>query len=460
MRKLHYLLLLISSTTFAQKVISEVSFKENKQPLDVIYLPNQDIIVMILGEKTNKVYGNTITDVWALDKDGFTQKLVANEKLANCVFSPIETAFLIGKLPEKNEFPTEYKLILDGVPTKYFAINERFRYFNDIYGLDLVNQKESTKIDLKNDDIFLKVIDLFGGKVEKNKLEKPDLNKLENKTTATFTEGFDFDVRINESDISFITKAINRNYKSATIYRTVYDLYGTKTGDYSYFVSEPKHFLLLSNNGSGVLDPSNSSKKLSELAVNNYLVDKKSGNVYVYGLFGSEAKEITNSTNIPLGFYIFKYDLNGKLLWESHQDVVDASGFNQNQDVSKINFSIRLRENEVFCSLFSKDRNYLDVVTINDTDGLRKSQAFLKFKKSQDNTSKDLLKVDLLDNNYTNFKFDKDTLYLLNSSQNFQEYLKTIDKNKSLHYKTYIAKKGYWVIESDNKTYSKVILFN
>ncbi|SHJ19522.1 hypothetical protein [Flavobacterium terrae] len=459
MRKLNYLLLLISSTTFAQKVISEVSFKENKQPLDVIYLPNQDKVVMTLGERTSKAYGNIITDVWAFDKDGFTQKLVANEKLANCVFSPIETAFLIGKLPEKNEFPSEYKLILDGVPTKYFTINERFRYFNDIYGLDFVNQKENTKIDLKNDDVFLKVIDLFGSKVVKNKLEKPDLNKLENKTTATFTEGFDFDVRINESDLSFITKSINKNYKSATIYRTVYNLEGSKTGDYSYFVSEPKHFLLLSNNGSGVVDPSN-TKKLSELAVNNYLVDKNSGNVYVYGLFGSEAKEITNSTNIPLGFYIFKYDSNGKLLWESHQEVLDPLGFNQNQDVSKINFSIRLRDNEVFCSIFSKDRNYLNTVTINDNDGLKKSQSSLKFKKSQDNTSKDLLKVDLLDNDYANFKFDKESLYLLDSSQNFQQYIKTIDKNKSLNYKTYLSKKGYWVIESDNKTQCKVLFFS
>lgn len=460
MRKLSYLLLLISSITFAQKVISEVSFKENKQPLDVIYLPNQDKVVMTLGERTSKAYGNIITDVWAFDKDGFTQKLVANEKLANCVFSPIETAFLIGKLPEKNEFPTEYKLILDGVPTKYFAINERFRYFNDIYGLDFVNQKENTKIDLKNDDVFLKVIDLFGGKVVKNKLEKPDLNKLENKTTATFTEGFDFDVRINESDISFITKSISKNYKSATIYRTVYNLEGNKTGDYNYFSSEPKHFLLLSNNGSGVVDPSNTNKKLSELAVNNYLVDKSTGNVYVYGLFGSEAKEITNSTNIPLGFYIFKYDSSGKLIWESHQEVLDPSGFNQNQDVSKINFSIRLRDNEVFCSIFSKDRNYSDIVTINDKDGLRKSMTVLKFKKSQDNISKDVLKVDLLDSNYSNFKFDKESLYLLNSSQSFHQYLKTIDKNKSFNYKTYISKKGYWVIESDNKTQCKVLFFS
>lgn len=460
MGKLNFLLLFVSTITFGQKVISEVAFKEKKQPLDIIYLPNQDKIVMTLGEKTSKVYGNIITDIWSFDKEGFTQKLVANERLANCVFSPIETAFLIGKLPEKNEFPTEYKLILDGVPSKYFAINERFRYFNDIYGLDFVNQKENTKIDLKNDDVFLKVIDLFESKVSKNKLEKPDLTKLENKTTATFTEGFDFDVRINESTISFITKSINSNYKSASVYRTIYDVSGSRIGDFSYLVSAPKYFLLLSNNGGGVVDASNASKRISELAVNNYLVDKNTGNVYVYGLFGSEEKEITNTSNIPMGFYVFKFDPNGKLLWESQQEVKDVSGFNQKQDVSKINFSIRLRENEVFCSIFSKERNYLDVVTMNDSYGVKKSEALLKFTKSQDTASKEVVKGDLRDANYTNFKFDKDALYLLNTSQNFQQYLQKTDKNLTLNYKTYLSKKGYWVIESDNKTFSKVLFFN
>lgn len=459
MRKLNYILLFLYSVTFGQKVITEVAYKENKQPLDLLYLPNQDKVVLIQGEKTNKAYGNIISDVWSFDRDGFTQKLVADEKLANCVFSPIETAFLIGKLPEKNEFPSEYKLNLDGVPTKYFKINERFRYFNDIYGLDLVNQKDNAKIDLKNDDVYLKVIDLFSDKVVKNKLEKPDLNKLENKTTAVFTEGLDFDVRINESTISFITKSINKNYKSATIYRTVYDLSGSKIGNYSYFSDEPKHILILSNNGGGVVESSKSDKKVSELAVNNYLVDKNTGNVYVYGLFGSQAKEITDTSNIPLGFYVFKYDAKGKLKWESHQEVIDAPGFNQQQEVSKINFSIRLRDDEVYCSIFSKERNYFDVITIDDGNGQKKSDAFLKFNKTQENNAKELVKVDLVHSDYSNFKFDKEALYLLSSSQNFQQYLKAIDKNKSLNYKAYVSRKGYWLIESDNKTYCKVLFF-
>lgn len=460
MRKLNYILLFLYSMTFGQKVITEVTYQENKQPLELVYLPNQDKVVLIQGEKTNKAYGNSISDVWAFDRDGFTQKLVADEKLANCVFSPIENAFLIGKLPEKNEFPTEYKLNLDGVPTKYFKINERFRYFNDIYGLDLVNQKENTKIDLKKDEVYLKVIDLFSSKVERFKLEKPDLTKLENKTTASFTEGLNFDVRINENTISFITKSINKNYKSATIYRTMYDLNGSKIGQYSYFADAPKHFLLLSNNGGGVVASSNSNAKLSELAVNNYLVDKNTGNVYVYGLFGSQAKEITNTSNIPLGFYVFKYDAKGKLQWESHQEVMDPTGFNQLQDVSKINFSIRLRDNEVYCGIFSKNQNYYDVVTLHEGNGERKAQALLTYQMTQENGTKELVPADLTTNEFPNFKFNKDALYVLHTFQSFQQYLKSTHATKALYYQAYVSKKGFWLIESDNKTYCKVLFFS
>ncbi|OWP85818.1 hypothetical protein BWK60_12120, partial [Flavobacterium covae] len=138
MRNLIVLACGITSASFGQKVISEISYKEEKQPLEYVYLPNQDKVVLIQGKPVNKIYKNEIQDIWSFDKDGFTQKLISNEKLTNCVFSPIETAFLIGKISDKNEFPKEYKLNLDGSSSNFFKINENFRYFNDIYGLSIV----------------------------------------------------------------------------------------------------------------------------------------------------------------------------------------------------------------------------------------------------------------------------------------------------------------------------------
>ncbi|MFK7001573.1 hypothetical protein [Flavobacterium oreochromis] len=460
MRSLIVLACGVATASFGQKVISEIPYKEEKQPLDYIYLPNQDKVVLIQGKHVNKVYQNEIQDIWAFDKDGFTQKLISNEKLANCVFSPIETAFLIGKISDKNEFPKEYKLNLDGSSSNFFKISENFRYFNDIYGLSIVNQKNNDKVDLKNDDLFLKVIDLFSGQSTQNKLVKPDLNKIENKTTTTYSEGVNFDVRINEDNISFITKSINKNYKSATIYRSVYDLNGTKIGDFSYLVDVPKYYLLFADNGGGSIIDAKSNKKLSELAINNYVIDKSTGHVYVFGIFGNEPKELGENINIPLGVYVFKFDSKGKLIWESVQEVIDVRGFNQRQDISKINISLRVRKEEVFCSVNSNDLNYSDVLLIDNNTGQKKIEHILKFTIDQSINSQNGIQSNCIIDQFKQFRIDKETLYFLNTSDSLQKYMNSLDKTKPLFFKSYIAKKGFWLIETDNASYSKVLFFS
>ncbi|AMA49153.1 MULTISPECIES: hypothetical protein [Flavobacterium] len=460
MRNLIVLACGITSASFGQKVISEISYKEEKQPLEYVYLPNQDKVVLIQGKPVNKIYKNEIQDIWSFDKDGFTQKLISNEKLTNCVFSPIETAFLIGKISDKNEFPKEYKLNLDGSSSNFFKINENFRYFNDIYGLSIVNQKNNDKVDLKNDELFLKVVDLFSGQSTQNKLVKPDLNKIENKTTTVYSEGVNFDVRINEDNISFITKSINKNYKSATIYRSLYNLNGTKIGDFSYLIDVPKYYLLFADNGGGTILDAKANKKLSELAINNYLVDKDTGNVYVFGIFGNEPKELGESINIPLGVYVFKFDAKGKLIWESVQEIIDITGFNQKQDISKINLSLRVRKDEVLCTVNSKELNYSDVIVIQNDTGQKKSDQLLKFTSDESVVYEYGIKSNLIIDQFKQFRIDKETLYFLNTSDSLQKYFNSLDKTKSLFFKSYISKKGFWLIETDNASYSRVLFFS
>ncbi|GEM58572.1 hypothetical protein B0A78_12540 [Flavobacterium columnare NBRC 100251 = ATCC 23463] len=460
MRSLIVLACGVVSTSFGQKVISEITYTDERKPLEYVYLPNQDKVVLIQGKPVNKVYKNEIHDIWSFDKDGFTQKLISDEKLTNCVFSPIETAFLIGKISDKNEFPKEYKLNLDGSSSKFFKINENFRYFNDIYGLSIVNQKNSDKVDLKNEDLFLKVVDLFSGQFTQNKLVKPDLNKIENKTTTTYSEGVNFDVRINEDNISFITKSINKNYKSATIYRNVYNLNGTKMGDFSYLVDVPKYYLLFADNGGGTVIDTKGNKRLSELAINNYVVDKSTGNVYVFGIFGNEPKELGENINIPLGVYVFKFDAKGKLIWESVQEITDITGFNQKQDISKINLSLRVRKDEVLCTVNSKELNYSDTIVIQNDTGQKKSDHLLKFTSDQNVIYEYGIQSNLIIDQFKQFRIDKETLYFINTSDSLKKYLNSLDKTKSLFFKSYIAQKGFWLIETDNASYSRVLFFS
>ena len=445
---------------FAQKVIAEIPFEKGKVPLQYIYLPNLDRFVIQSGERTNKVFGNIISDINSYDKDGFVEKMISKDALVNCVFSPIESAFLIAKTPKTNSYPEEYKLVLDGVSSKYFMLKSGFRYFNDIYGFNLLNQDNNFKIDLQKDTLFLHVIDIFSNQTQQYKLEKPDLFRLENKITAQYTEGLNFDVRINESNIGIITKAINKNYKSATLYRTMYSLTGELLEDIAYTVSVPKHFLIFSNNGGGIVTQSEEGTILSDLSINNFVVDKNTEDVYVYGLFGKEGKASNYSKNVPLGVYVFKFDKKGKLLWESTQYIVDVLGFNQAQEIDQINLSLKLRDEDALVVVNSvANTAYVDYVSIQLSNGEKINSAQVTAVKGSKNKEDNFVKAVFTLEDFPNKNMDSETILASQMNTALQDYLKKRSSDNRLFYKTFISKKGFWVLETDNTNYYKILFF-
>lgn len=450
--------LLFSLTIYGQKIITEVKFTKDKTPLKFTYLPNLDKLVIQSGLKTNKKYGDIIKDINSYDTDGFVEKICNDEQLVNCIFSPIENAFLVGKLPLEDTFPQEYKLVLDGTSSKYFKLNYSFRYFNDIYGFTLNNQKNETKIDLSNDDIFLNVYDIFSNKVEKYKLIKPDLFRLNNKTT-TFSEGNNFDIRINESNVGIVTKSIVKNYKSSTIYRTLYGLTGEKLDDISYVVSNPLHFLIYSNNGGGLIDYSNDEVKISDLCINNFVVDKQSQDVYIYGLYGKEGKMSNFLKNEPLGIYIFKFDKSGKKIWESNYDIQDLTGFNKSQELNNVFLNLRLRNNEAVVSVSNlQGKGYLDYITLATNNGEKLANGNIQVKGI--NANSDVFITATIEvASFPNIVMDKETVMASDLNSTLAKYLKESKNKNTLYYKTFLGKKGFWVIESDNLTYYKILLF-
>lgn len=460
--KWFFFVVLLSYVAQAQKVIAEVPVVNGSFPLQYVYLPNLDRLVCISGEKTNKVYGNIIHAVNSYDTDGFVEKIIQNDKLVNCVFSPIENAFLVAKVPNTNTYPDTYKLVLDGVASKYFNLTTGFRYFNDIYGFNIVNQDNSFAVDLQKDTLFLNVIDIFSNQTQQYKLNKPDLFRLENKITAKYTEGLNFDVRINESNIGIITKAINKNYKSATLYRTRYSLTGELLDDIAYSVSVPKHFLIFSNNGGGIIAQNEEGTVMSDLTINNFVVDKATEEVYVYGLFGKEGKAANYLKNMPLGVYVFKYDKNGKLLWESVQYIVDVLGFNQAQEMDQINLSLKLRQDEAVLSVQSSSNSmpYVDFITLNTANGEKLQEGNSTTSKPFKNKEEYFVSSNLGMDNYSNKIMDTETIVAAQLHPGLQEYLKKQNSAPvKLFYKTFFSKKGYWVIETDNARLYRVLFF-
>ncbi|MES2811865.1 MAG: hypothetical protein V4670_05275 [Bacteroidota bacterium] len=461
-KKYYIVLLLTSFSNFAQKVIAEVKFAKEKVPLEFVYLPNLDHLVVQSGQKTKKVYGNIIKDVSSYDTDGFVEKMISNDTLVNCVFSPIESAFLIGKKPQGNDYPQEYKLVLDGRSTKYFKLSSGFRYFNDIYGFNISNQNNEYKIDLQKDDLNLEVLDIFSNNTQKYKLEKPNLLRLENKVTATYTEGLNFDVRINEDNIGIITKSINKNYKSATLYRTIYSLTGERLNDLSYTVSVPSHYLIYSNNGGGVISQNGDESRISDLAINNFVVNKETGELYVYGLYGNEGKSSNYLKNIPLGLYVFKFDKRGKLVWESTQEIVDITGFNKLQEIQNINLNLKLRNNDLVISVSSiANEGYLDFLTLDLFTGEKLNNAKLTVLRNDKNKDDSFLKsAEFEISELKNKNLDKETIIASQINNEVMRYLKSTSGDKRLFYKTFISKKGFWMVETDNLEYYKILFFS
>ncbi|RXR19308.1 hypothetical protein EQG63_07650 [Flavobacterium amnicola] len=456
------ILLLASFSNFAQKVIAEVNFSKEKVPLEFVYLPNLDHLVVQSGQKTKKVYGNIIKDVSSYDTAGFVEKIISNDTLVNCVFSPIESAFLIAKKPVGNNFPEEYKLVLDGQSTKYFKLKSGFRYFNDIYGFNISNQKNEYKIDLQNDDLNLEVLDIFSNRTQKYKLEKPNLSRLENKVTTTYKEGLNFDVRINEDNIGIITKSINKNYKSATLYRTIYDLSGVRINDLSYIVSVPSHYLIYSNNGGGVITQNGEESRISDLAINNFVIDKETGDLFVYGLYGNEGKSANYLKNIPLGVYVFKFDKRGKQVWESTQEIADITGFNQLQEIQNIQLSLKIRKNDVLVSVSSvANEGYLDFIILDLINGEKVNNGKLKVVRSDKKAEENIIKTAELEfSEIQNKNLDKETIIASQINNEIMLYLKSASSNKRLFFKTFISKKGFWLVETDSLGYYKIMFFS
>lgn len=455
-------LLLTSFSNFGQKVIADVTFSKEKVPLEFVYLPNLDHLVVQSGQKTKKVYGNIINDVSSYDTAGFVEKMISKDTLVNCVFSPIESAFLIAKKPVGNNFPEEYKLVLDGQSTKYFKLKSGFRYFNDIYGFNISNQKGDYKIDLQNDDLNLEVLDIFSNNIQKYKLEKPNLLRLENKVTTTYKEGLNFDVRINEDNIGIVTKSINKNYKSATLYRTIFDLSGVRTNDLSYIVSVPSHYLIYSNNGGGVITQNGDESRISDLAINNFVIDKESGDVYVYGLYGNEGKSANYLKNIPLGIYVFKFDKRGKQVWESTQEIVDITGFNQLQEIQNIQLNLKLRNNDLVVSVNSiTNEGYLDFIILDLFNGEKINNGKLRVVRNDKKGEDSFLKSSEFEiSDIQNKNLDKETIIASQTNSEVLRYLKSITTTKRLFYKTFISKKGFWLVETDNLGYYKIMFFS
>lgn len=490
MKKLFVSISLIASAYLsAQTIIVEKKFEEKYIPVNFEYLPISQKFVLFSGEKIKMTASLFTTTASAFDVDGKESKLFENEKYYQCSYSNSENAFMNVDI-EKSIWSYNYKVYFNNQVAElgsekikdmnfsYFGVDigsVAFAQsqsgvgtidgaFNDFYLLGFSNQKNRYSINFEKDDVFLDVIELKSGSRKRVQIEKPDLALLKGDAYAKSKSKITFTSKLNGNEnFDLITKSISKDFKTVILYKSTYDFDGKKLKMVPFTLKLENNFFVVSNNGGGPLHSvSQGPDEFDNLNINNYLEDKKNGDLYVFGIFSDEPiKKIGERTHLK-GYYVFKFDKDGNKLWESINNIDDKKFFERikyGQD-----FNVRLaeyNENLVFSAFINAFTEFTNAAIIDKKSGAVLKSSFLEY-----NNNKSHEKFSAFLNNTYDYKelrnksFSPVSFAAMTLNDDLFKYLKSIPEgDKRLHFTTLFSKQGIWLVETDNKNYYKVLLF-
>lgn len=478
-KPLFYFVLFSSIYMNAQTTIVEEKFEKENMPLSYDYLPISNKIVIEKGPKFRKI--NTIS---SYDINGKKEILADNVDGMDPHYSTTENAIYISKY-SASVFGGSFKYIVDKKETPLAKIsqikndfNEEFGdfFFNDKYELGFSNEKNKRYIDLNKDMLFLEVTDIFTRNFKKIKLEKP---KMANSVGDSYFPGFKAIIKSKDS-FEIISRSISKDFKSITKHITTYNIEGNKLNEVDFNIALKDYYLFSSTNGAGF-----EMKKLNignaamyELEVmqifwryfdyNQIYQDNITGDIYFSGLFVNSPKDVSKE-NVPLGYYIFKFDKFGKKLWESINKIDDKEDFNTKnfQEAVKsgaAKSNLEFYDNKLCFSTGTDVRKqYLHYFYLDKDNGKILNNNKITFTNSKAGSTFANIRYFILSfNEYKgldNKVFDFDGLIAIDSNKKVADYLKNINNKNKLYFNTIFSKDGIWLIESDNEEYYKVTFF-
>lgn len=497
----------------AQTTIVEEKFEKDNIPLSYNYLPKSDKLVIEKGEYVSMSTNRLITNINKFDSNGKKEILVENAELMNSNFSVAENTIKISDF-SKFSYGKSYKYIVNENSTSFTDFSElkksnhrlfinslshissaeiirdqmmksagyltnstefndkKINCFNDKYELGFTDQKSKNTIDFEKDDLFLEVTNIFTRVNKRFSLEKPDINRLKGDAFIKPDKDLGFAAIITNTEaFEIITKSISKDYKTTILYRTNYNMEGKKLNETSFTVLLNNYFLIYSNNGGGFAGTTSGTGANSysipifvdDLSINNFLQDAKTGEVYIYGLFGEKSKGL-NDDNSALGYYIFKFDKSGKKIWESINTINDKKEFNDKTHLLRLFSNLKFSKDKLYFSTgtdFSKEYVHYSFLDKNTGTILNKNK--ISYKKDKIFTVMSDVRYFLLSfyeyEGYKNKVFDYDGLVAIDSNTKVADYLKSINNKNKLYFNTIFSSEGIWLIESDNEEYYKVTFF-
>ncbi|RTY95882.1 hypothetical protein [Flavobacterium sp. GT3R68] len=454
----------------AQTTIVDEKFEKDNFPLGYNFLQNNNKIVIQKGKHIGISTNRMINNLYSYDSNGKKETLLENVEVMNCSFSNAGSSFSVVDYAKMSYSGKTYKVYTDGKSSPSISTDDWYQRSNDQYELSIVNQKGNKKVDFEKDQLYLSIVDILTRKGSKIQLEKPDLARLRTENAVKYFQDLTFSIKMNENNFELITKFISKDYKSSILYRTVYNFEGKKIEDLAYKTEIQDGFLIYCSNGGGTVrygTAAGSNAFLDDLSIDNFMVDKKTEDVYVYGIFGDHARKSREIGNDPLGYYIFKYDKKGNKIWESINPISDKKDYNDSQTTTTILASLIIRNNELVFStapVAERNKEYLHYAILDKASGNVTKGKKITYKSDNIHTMMSGTRLFLLSfcsnkEELKNKVFDNNGLIALDTNQEYANYISSIKSKSKLFFNTFFSKEGIWLLESDNESYYKTTYF-
>lgn len=423
-------------------------------------------------EKTNKLalgYENKNDDgkysIYTIDSQG-NKEIILKDKFDGFTFSPIEDAVCLYETIRGTPYKFKYYSIKNKLTTDYFKRSVNHEFFTKDYKLDLNNSSGNYKINLYKDDAYFIKKSFSNGSEKSIKIPKPDFETFANPSNPKASD-LAFQKRlIDENTFEIVSKRTNlsNNINTSTLYRTQYDFNGKIINKYKYTYTIPKGLYLWAGskakNENSMYSFGSELNFYNSLDVNNYLIDNDTKDVFIYGIV------IDKESHQPIAFYITRFKNSGELMWNKFNEVDDKEGFNK--DKKSTNLSIDMNE--------FMDNNTL-ALSIEGGYKDKYNNFFLIDKQTGNIVEKKSKTIDLeaykgtltSDKNHSIFnalKLNKNkyastnVILAMSFNKKIEDLINQKASKSEVFYDAILSKKGIWILESDNKTYFKVTLFN
>jgi len=471
MRVLTILFLGLSIFARSQNVIVEEKFEKDNVPLGYYFLVQKNELVIQKGKHVGISTNREIHELISFDINGNQKILLKNAAVMNPYFSFNENTFRVVDYAKMSFTGSTYKIIKDGKASKQFNVDPHYNYLVDDYQFNIENQKGKTlsAINFEKDDLYLKIMNFDSYAVKKIKIDKPDISRLIGEDNVKYGKDLNFKVIPKKESFELITKSIKSDYKSAIIYRTIYNYEGKKIKELNYKVSISENYLMYCNNGGGEIGSNTNGYPVFEddLNINNFIVDEKTNEVYVYGLIGKKDRRSNFISNEPLGYYIFKFSEDGDKIWESINMISDKKDFNDDQTISLTLARLTIKDNQLLFFIgphIIANKDYMHYSLMDMSNGKLISSVKLNYKLKSLNTlmtgTRDFI-LSFLTNKeeLKNKTLDFEGLMMYNEDNRFKNYINSVNSKNEIDFISTVTREGTWLIESDNKSYYKVIYF-